>query len=49
MDKKKVMEEVEVFKQEYPEYTDEHVSAYLELCDDFTAKEKDLFCELLGF
>ena len=49
MDRDKVEREVEGFKIEYPQYTSEHVSDYLELLDDFTDAEKDLFCELLGF
>ena len=49
MNKKKVEEEVEIFKAEYPEYTDEHISDYLELCTDYTRAEKKYFCELLGY
>ena len=49
MDKEKVMREVEVFKAEYPDYTDEHISDYLDLCEDYTPAENDLFCELLGY
>lgn len=49
MDREKVEREVECFRLEYPDYTSEHVSDYLQLLDDFTDKEKDLFCELLGF
>ena len=49
MDREKVEAEVEIFIAEYPEYTDEHISAYLELCDDYTDAEKDLFCQLLGY
>ena len=45
----KVREEVEIFKEEYPDYTDEHITAYLELCDDYSREEKDLFCRLLGY
>lgn len=46
---KAIREEAEVFKLEYPDYTDEHVSDYLACCDDYTATEKDYFAELLGF
>lgn len=49
MDRQKVEEEVDVFKTEYPQYTDEHVSDYLKLLTDFTDAEKDLFCKLLGY
>ena len=47
--RKQVQEEVEVFKTEYPNYTDEHIADYLECCDDYTRQQKDLFCELLGY
>lgn len=47
--KQQVIEEVEVFKNEYPDYTDEHISDYLECCDDYTRQQKELFCELLGY
>jgi hypothetical protein len=46
---KMVIEEVEIFKAEYPEYTDEHISDYLELCEDYGPEERDLFCRLLGY
>ena len=49
MDRQKVEEEVEIFKAEYPQYTDEHVSDYMALLDDYMPEEKDLFCELLGY
>lgn len=49
MDRQKIEAEVEIFKLEYPQYTDEHISDYLALCDDFTPEEKALFCELLGY
>lgn len=45
----KVKVEVDMFKTEYPDYTDEHISDYLELCDNYTPEMKDLFCELLGY
>jgi len=49
VDEAKVREEVEIFKTEYPDYTDEHISDYLELCDDFNRDEKYLFARLLGY
>ena len=49
MDREKVEAEVEMFKTEYPQYTDEYVSDYLKLLIDFTDAEKRLFCELLGY
>ena len=45
----KVSEEVEIFKTEYPDYTDEYVVDYLACCDDYTELERALFCRLLGF
>lgn len=49
VDRKKVEEEVESFKMEYPNYDSEVVGDYLMICSDFNAQEKDLFCELLGY
>lgn len=49
IDVNKVMEEVEIFKTEYPEYNDETISDYLEVCDDFTVAEKNLFIRKLGY
>ena len=49
MDRQKVEEEVEIFKIEYPQYTNEHVSDYIQLLDDYTDEEIDLFLELLGY
>ena len=49
IDRQKVKNEVEMFKAEYPQYTDEYVSDYMQLLDDFTPEEKSLFCELLGY
>mgnify|MGYP006908867503 CR=1 FL=1 len=46
---KAIREEAEIFKAEYPEYNDETISDYLEICTDYTATEKDYFCELLGY
>lgn len=46
---KAVREEAEIFKAEYPDYTDETISDYLACCDDLSAAEKDYFCELLGY
>lgn len=47
--KSMIDKEISIFKAEYPDYTDEHVSAYLELCDDYTNAEKDYFAMKLGF
>lgn len=49
IDREKVETEVEIFRAEYPDYTDEHISDYLELCDDFNRAEKDLFAQMLGY
>lgn len=49
MDLNKIQEEIESFKSEYPEYTDEHVSDYIQLLDDFTKAEKDEFAKRLGY
>jgi hypothetical protein len=49
IDTKKVDEYVESFKLEYPEYNDEMVSDYIQLLDDWTAKEKDYFAMKLGY
>lgn len=49
VDMNKVMEEVDSFKTEYPDYTDEHVSDYMELLDDFTPAEKQAFARKLGY
>ena len=49
MDRQKVEAEVEMFKTEYPQYTNEHVSDYVQLLDDYTDAEIDLFLELLGY
>ena len=45
----KVMEEVESFQREYPDYTDEEVSGYVQLLDDFDPMQKELFLRKLGF
>lgn len=49
MDNAKVLAEVENFKLEYPEYDDETVSDYIQLLDDFTQAEKNLFARKLGY
>ena len=49
MNEDKVREEVEVFKAEYPQYTDEHVSDYIKLLDDYTKEEIQLFLAMLGY
>ena len=49
VDVNKVMEEVDSFKSEYPQYTDEHISEYIKLLDDFTPEEKQLFIRKLGY
>ena len=49
VDMNKVMEEVEAFREEYPDYTDEHVSEYMQLLDDFTRAEKEEFATQLGY
>lgn len=46
---KKVDREVEVFKAEYPDYTAEHVEAYIQLLDDFTPSEIELFIRKVGY
>ena len=45
----KVLEEVESFKLEYPDYTDETVSDYMRLLDNFNAAEKRQFATELGY
>ena len=45
----KIKEEVEIFKEEYPDYDSEVIEEYLNLCDDFSPQEKDLFAQLLGY
>lgn len=47
--REQVVEEVNVFKLEYPEYNDEYISDYLACCDDYTPDMRDLFCDLLGY
>lgn len=49
VNRQKVIEEVASFKEEYPEYTDEHVSDYLQCLDDFSKQEKTLFATMLGY
>ena len=49
IDVNKVMEELDSFKAEYPEYDDETISDYLACCDDFTPAEKNLFIRKLGY
>lgn len=49
IDFNKVMEEVDSFKSEYPEYDDETISDYIKLLDDFSHSEKVLFITQLGY
>lgn len=49
LDRAKVIAEVETFREEYPDYTDEHINDYLNCIDDFTNAEKHFFIELLGY
>lgn len=49
VDEIKIKEEVEIFKEEYPDYDSEVIEEYLRLCDDFNPQEKDRFAQLLGY
>ena len=49
VDVNKVMEEIDSFKSEYPEYTDEHISDYIQLLDNFNQAEINLFIRKLGY
>lgn len=45
----KIQRELESFLMEYPNYNDEIVSDYIDILDNFTRAEKDIFAQKLGY
>lgn len=45
----KIQRELESFLMDYPNYNDEIVSDYIDILDNLTRAEKDIFAQKLGY
>lgn len=45
----KIQRELDSFLLEYPNHNDEIVSDYIDILDNFTRAEKDIFAQKLGY